>query len=202
MTDKKANPSRYMSVNAMALLLGRERSTITSWIEREKAPVVSRPEEGSTTAYEIDPQAFIDWMISREAERRVQKLLKEKAKETTPGDGVDPQEWSEGTSKRFRAVYIALREKLRYEQEIAKVVEAEIIQATVAGEYASLRAVLASIQTRLRKRGVPKAVIDVVMETVNEAIGELHADQVDYAAGIIEDAEITGGDECLTPPLT
>lgn len=199
MTDRKPNPSRYMSVNAMASLLGKERSTITRWIEQEGAPVVSRPEDGSTAAYEIDPPAFIEWMIGREAERRVQKLLKDRAKESVPGDGVDPQEWSEGTSKRFRAVYIALREKLRYDQEIAKVVEAEIIQATVAEEFANLRAVLASMPSRLRKRGVQRHVIDMVMDCVNEALKALSADQVDYAAGIV--GGDVGGDECLQSPL-
>jgi phage terminase Nu1 subunit (DNA packaging protein) len=196
MTDKKPNPSRYMSVSAIASLLGKERSTVTRWIEQEGAPVVSRPEGGSTAAYEIDPPAFVEWMVGREAERRVQKLLKERAKDVAPGDGISPKEWTEGTSKRFRAVYIALREKLRYEQEIAKVVEAEVIQATVAEEYASLRAVLASIPARLRKRGIAKAVIDMVMVVINEALDRLHADQVDYAADVI------GGDKCPTPPLS
>lgn len=200
MIDRKPNPSRYMSVNAMASLLGKERSTIARWIEQEGAPVISRPEEGSTSAYEIDPATFIEWMVGREAERRVQKLLKDRAKDSVPGEGVDPKEWTESASKRFRAVYIALREKLRYEQEIGKVVEAEIIQATVAEEFADLRAALASLPSRLRKRGVPKHVIDMVMDCVNEALEALKADQVDYAAGVIAVDE--GSDECPPSPLS
>lgn len=199
MTDKKSNPSRHMSVNALAALLGKDRATITSWIQQEGAPVVSRPEDGSTAAYEIDPAAFWEWSVNREAERKVQKLLKDRAKEQASGDAADPETWTEGTSKRFRAVYIALREKLRYDTEIAKVVESEIIQATVAEEFANLRAVLASLPSRLRKRGVPKHVIDIVIDCVNEALEHLHADQVEYGP-VATPTGIIGGDECLPSP--
>lgn len=181
MTKKASKTGRKVSLQEMAAVLNVERNTLSRWITVEGCPADARPEDAGGT-WQLDTRAVIDWLIDREASKRVAAV----APGIADGDEDDPRTMSEGEAKRRRAAYDAVRARADAAlrdldlaerrglvvqiEEVAEVVREQFLQ--VRGGFGELGV---SFAAKAKHESDPVVLARMLDEEVDAILGRLTA---------------------------
>jgi phage terminase Nu1 subunit (DNA packaging protein) len=154
--ENRQNP-RIVSLQQAALLLDRDRNTITKWIS-QGLPTVGAADKSQGKSWELDLAQVVRWMEERAAAV------------AAAGVTIDPTGMPKEEADRRRAVALAGLAELELEEARRSVAKIDDIADLVAGEYAAVRASLQAIPAKLATRLIGQTDPNTIQIEVEDSI--------------------------------
>lgn len=164
----------------MADLLGVNRGTLTSWLENDGCPYVSRP-DAPGSSWELSAPDVVEWYVDRETRKRVEKAMKAGFFEGDDGMiDMPPSTWNADEAKRRKSIYDALIRQIDLDKASRAVVPIGDVSMLVTREYGKLREALTGVGPKVAADHGADAGARA-QDLVEGALAELKADRRNWS---------------------